>query len=95
MFSGFSMILVTTLYIPETTMPFSILLVTCHGLQSEIPWRWGESNPRPRTRIARLYRFVRPIGVSGPGARGGALSWPVFRYDVRPAPRTARDVSLG
>lgn len=58
-------------------------------------WRWGESNPRPRTRTTRIYRFVHPFGLSKPGARDGALPRFVFRFVFLPAPRTAREVSPG
>jgi len=52
-------------------------------------------NPRPRTRIARIYRFVHPFGVSESAARDGALSQSLFRFVFLPAPRTAREVSPG
>jgi hypothetical protein len=49
-------------------------------------WRWGESNPRPRARTASVYRFVRPIELSGRGVRIGAhpLPYPGFSPQVPP-----------
>ncbi len=39
-------------------------------------WRWGESNPRPRTRTGSVYRFIRPFGLSRKGQRTDAPSFP-------------------
>ena len=52
-------------------------------------------NPRPRTRTARIYRFVLSFVLSESGAREGTLPRLVFRFVVLPAPRPAREVSSG
>jgi hypothetical protein len=54
-------------------------------------WRWGESNPRPRARTASVYRFIRPIELSGRGQRAGAPSLP---YPWK-CPRALSGKSLG
>ncbi len=52
-------------------------------------------NPRPRTRTARIYRFVLSFVLSESGAREGTLPRLVFRFVVLSAPRPARKVSSG